>query len=422
MATVTPTLRTDKANSDGHYVIRLRFADAYRTLYQSLGVSIPKRHWNALSGRVRKGHPHTDAINALIQQRLNDVEDERLRLLRAGELVTAEALKRAIAPNRVEKSGCFLAYARELIDSLETTNFSRYKKERTIFRKLEEFAGKRLPFDRVTPEFLVSFEKHLAGLGNKASTIQTNMKPIRAHFRRAMREGIVPRQADPFFSYTPPKASRADRHRLTETELSRIEALDLGETGPDAPLIARVRDTFLFSVYTAGMRFADVCQLRCRNIRVPESATPAGDEAPWILSYTMGKNDKPVSLILIAKARRIAASYLIRPDGKPKGKDDFLFPMLQGRSLATARDERNAISSENALTNKYLKKIARAANVEGNLSFHVARHSFAEIARRKGWDVYAISKALAHGDLSITEGYMAGFDSELVDSKMRELF
>ena len=58
------------------------------------------------------------------------------------------------------------------------------------------------------------------------------MKVIRTHFRRAMKDGVVSRDADPFFAYSPPKAKRVERHKLTEAELARLEGLDLGERWP----------------------------------------------------------------------------------------------------------------------------------------------------------------------------------------------
>ena len=96
--------------------------------------------------------------------------------------------------------------------------------------------------------------------------------------------------------------------------------------------------------------------------------------------------------------------------------------MLEIGDLADPKAEWNAIGKQNALVNKYLRKLAEQAEVGGTLSFHVARHSFADLARRRGWDVYAISKALAHSGLAITERYLAGFDGELVDARMDELF
>ncbi|MEL6705360.1 MAG: site-specific integrase, partial [Bacteroidota bacterium] len=178
-------------------------------------------------------------------------------------------------------------------------------------------------------------------------------------------------------------------------------------------------DYFLFSLYTAGARFADVARLRVENI--VEDVTE-DEERVLRLTYTMGKTGKRASVKLIAQARRIVRLYLDRGDGKLKASTDFLFPMLEEGDLDDPKGAWNAIGKQNALVNKYLRKLADMADVDGKLSFHVARHSFADLARRRGWDVYSISKALAHSGLAVTENYFARDDVQLVDGKMDELF
>jgi len=56
------------------------------------------------------------------------------------------------------------------------------------------------------------------------------------------------------------------------------------------------------------------------------------------------------------------------------------------------------------------------------LTFHQSRHSWADYARREGWDVYKISKALGHTDLKATEHYLKNLDTEFIDDAMEGLF
>lgn len=53
---------------------------------------------------------------------------------------------------------------------------------------------------------------------------------------------------------------------------------------------------------------------------------------------------------------------------------------------------------------------------------HIARHSFANIARQKNANVYDISKALGHSNLKITETYLAKFDTTSQDATMKQVF
>ena len=54
--------------------------------------------------------------------------------------------------------------------------------------------------------------------------------------------------------------------------------------------------------------------------------------------------------------------------------------------------------------------------------FHIARHSFANIARQKNANVYDISNALGHSDIKITETYLSQFDYQSQDKTMAMVF
>ena len=53
---------------------------------------------------------------------------------------------------------------------------------------------------------------------------------------------------------------------------------------------------------------------------------------------------------------------------------------------------------------------------------HIARHSFANIARQRNANVYDISKALGHSNLKITETYLSKFDTTSQDATMKQVF
>ena len=452
MAKASAVLWTHKTDVQGRHPIWLRFTDSRRTLYLSLRVAVAPRFWNENSPTrpVRKGHPHADEINALIAARLAAAESERLRLLTAGEPETAEALKAALTVQKPEADPCFLRYVEEFLVGVEKAgNVQRVDKERGVtfklrawlasvpsgtalraLKKLEREAAEkkaaavRLPFSRLTSALLRDYTAYLLGdLGNSASTVQSNMNVIRLHARRAMRDGLLARDADPFFNYSPPRAARVERARLTLEEIDRIEGLDLGARGPSGPLAARVRDAFLFALYAAGVRFGDLARLRVRDVQ------PAPDGSGTLrLAYTAGKTGKRTSAPLVGQAVRIVTPYLVGMDGEPKKPDAYLFPILDRRpdgpvyDLSTPRGMDRAVASQNALHNKTLKRIAKLAEVRAPLSMHVARHSFADLARRGGWSVYDVKQALRHSSVAITEKYLAGFDSEALDARIGALF
>lgn len=426
MAKVTPVLWTHKLNRDGHAPIRLRFSDTRRDLYASIGVAVHPRHWNAAALRVRRSHPDYEEINALIVGRLAVAEKARLALLNGGQTVTAEALKSAVAPTGTRgRPSCFLLYVETFLDDLEAAGkIARVRRERVVVGKLRAYAtprGGKLPFDALTPAFLRGFEGYLvAKKGNKASTVHANLGTVKNHYRRAIREGLVSRESDPFHAYTLPQVERPERAKLSDAELAAIESLDLGERGPNGTLLARVRDTFLFALYASGTRFGDVARLRRRDITEEDGGLRLG--------FTAGKTGKRSGVLLPEPAVAVLAPYLVHADGTPKAPDDFLFPILStgpaGKpyDLATPKGMHAAVSSQNTVHNKYLKEIARLAEVRCTLTMHVARHSFADLARRRGWSLYDISKALRHSSVVMTERYLAASDSDALDEEIRKLF
>ena len=232
MATVRPVLWTHKTSPRGHHPIRLRFADASRSLYHSIGVYLHRRHWNERAERVRKTHDLHEEINELIETKLNAAERERLRLLKLGEIPTAEALKAAVVGKG--HTDCFLAYAEGFLEGVERQgNVQRARKERAVLSKLEAFAGRPLPFRRLTPALLDRWTLWLmTEKGNKASTVAAGISVLRLHYRRAVRHGIVNAADSPFPNYKPPKIAKPERAKLTAAQVSAIEALDLGPAGP----------------------------------------------------------------------------------------------------------------------------------------------------------------------------------------------
>ncbi|GAB5518818.1 MAG: hypothetical protein RhofKO_10690 [Rhodothermales bacterium] len=132
----------------------------------------------------------------------------------------------------------------------------------------------------------------------------------------------------------------------------------------------------------------------------------------------MNKTGARISNPLPPQALAMAERY-----AESKTDADFLFPHLKTGEDMDANVLRRRISSRNALTNKYLKMVAQRAGLEPDgFSMHVARHSFADYARTKSPNLYAISKTLGHANLKITETYLRSFDQQAVDALGAELW
>ncbi|MEM9664639.1 MAG: site-specific integrase [Bacteroidota bacterium] len=410
MATVTPILRTSKKDRQGRCPIWLRISDRDGTRYLSLGkeAKVLPSQWNDRQRRVRKGHPHAALINRLLEVRLDEAQAEMLRLKIEREEATASHLKEKLTPG-VDRSD-FFAYAEHYVDQLRREgNVRRERRLKGMLSKLEAVTGRPLPFGKLTVGVLNDFQSHcVTELGNKQSSIAANLSDIRALVNRAVKEGVVDAGDNPFSRFSIKRGPRTERARLSFEEIQRLEALDV-EAGT---LSWHVRNLFLFAFYSAGIRFGDAVTMKAGRVLEHDDGTPDR------LLFQAGKTGKRHSIKITPPARRILDCYLT-PD---KTESDFIFPLLDGYDVSTPRKLTNAISSRNALVNRYLKDMANAAGISKQISTHVARHSFADAARAAGWNLFDISKALGHSKLEITQRYLASFDAASVDAGMDELF
>jgi integrase len=106
-------------------------------------------------------------------------------------------------------------------------------------------------------------------------------------------------------------------------------------------------------------------------------------------------------------------------DAFNKNPGDYLLPLLhRGRDYSTPTKLSGGIASKNTIVNKNLKILADMIGFDGKLTFHIARHSFADISRKKGVNVYDISKLLGHSSISITEQYLRSIDPETFDEAL----
>lgn len=62
--------------------------------------------------------------------------------------------------------------------------------------------------------------------------------------------------------------------------------------------------------------------------------------------------------------------------------------------------------------------------INKTISSQIARHSFADVAGKKGIELYDISIALGHSSLRVivTEQYSATFDDNSLDNAMDKIF
>jgi integrase len=175
-----------------------------------------------------------------------------------------------------------------------------------------------------------------------------------------------------------------NRGFLTDEEILKIANKDFG-----IGRLELVRDVFVFSCFT-GLAYIDVYNLAPENI-----VTLNGKQ--WIMTKRQ-KTSVETNVLLLDIPKSIIAKY----SGKTY-RDGKLFPMLTNQKL-----------------NSYLKEIADICGIKKNLTFHLARHTFATMSLSKGVPIESVSKMLGHTNIKTTQLY-ARITNKKIEHDMDEL-
>jgi integrase len=393
--TVKLLLRESKQRSDGTAPVYLRVTAHRKSRYKSTGIRIQPKHWNKGRQRVRKSHELHAAYNDKL--RAIRIEAEQAAL----QADTAEAVKAQLEG----KSGSLTSYFELFIESKRRKDeFWQRKKYQTTLNKLQAALGRdAIDWRDFARETLERFEQYCRDeRKNAVNTVRKELQRLRTFTRQAVKDGVIDGGDDPFHAYDLPQRQPPDRRRLTLQEIRKLEAADLPE-GSDR---AMARDAFLLSFYGGGIRFGDLCRLRPEHVEGGR------------LRYRMMKTGNPVDLPLPPQARKIVERWAGGHD-RP-----FIFPMLEEGDTKDPVELRRRIASHLTRFNQRIKEVAGEAEIENpdEVTSHVARHSFADHARRRSSDLYAVSKALGHSSLEQTQSYLNDFDREATDQLANEMW
>lgn len=410
MATSFHLYLKNRKKQNGEYPIYLRITNNRKHKYVSTGLSVLEKDWNpeAKPGRwVRRSHDNYKTLNEALELKVKEARRVQTELSRNGH-ETAKAIRERL---KNTQQADFFALGDELLEELEANKkFYASKTLKVVLGKLENFEGERsLPLKRIDAVYFEKFEQFLkTEYENGDSTINKNFEPIRKIIQRALKSHLMAN--DPFREYDVPTRSRAKKKtKLSFEQIQDIEKLELEPGSWEW----HVRNAFLFSFYSGGIRFGDICCLKWENVKNGK------------LSYQMNKNEKPFSTELNDYQKEILSRY-------SGALNEFIFPFLNNhKDYSDPVELRRDISSNNVLVNGKkekdketgLKLIAKMAGIDENVSFHVSRHSFAQYAvSEKGLDVYELMQTLRHSKIETTQSYLKSLNEELADKAMKKVF
>lgn len=354
----------------------------------SLKRAISVTCWDTKTKRANWRSPEGKSLNQYLDKVYANLLECHKQLLEESKFITAQAIKaRFLGEDDRHKTLMELvAYHNENMKSiLKSGTLKNYY---TTEKYLKRFLANKLKTNdiflkQLSYKFIIDFEQFLRNGKsiNRAQPLQNNgvmkhLERLKKMSKLAMRLEWIDK--DPFIRFSL-KFKKKERTYLSQMELQIIETTEISKKAHQI-----TRDIFVFACYT-GLSYIDVKLLSDKNI------VRGIDGNYWIFSKRE-KTGEALKIPLMNKALDILREY----------KDQYL------------KDEGLLPIYSNQKMNQYLKEIAKELKIRKNLSFHVARHTFATtVTLTNGVPIETVSKLLGHTKLSTTQLYAKVLEQKL---------
>jgi len=246
-----------------------------------------------------------------------------------------------------------------------------------------------IPFEGFNSDIVLEYEAYLKARNLSLNTISFYMRILRAVYNRAVEKGFA-------------EASNPFKHVYTGIEKTIKRAIDIKSIKKIKDLVLSnyyldfSRDMFLFSFYTRGMSFVDMCYLKKSDLK------------QGVLSYRRHKTGQLLQIRWEKPMQEIVCKY--NTTDSP-----YLLPIIRKVGINERKQYNNALH----LINHKLKEIANMIGLSANLTLYTSRHSWASIAQSKNIPIAIISEGMGHDNEKTTQIYLNSLDKTIVDNANR---
>lgn len=288
-----------------------------------------------------------------------------------------------------------LAFMNQVAKELQMGgNYGTAHVYRSSLNAIIMYHGKRdFTFDKVTPEWLKSFEIHLRGRGCSWNTVSTYLRTFRAVYNRAveLRKALyVPHLFRSVYTGT-----RADRKRALDN--GDVKKMFAGLQSPvSVPALRRTQELFTLMFLLRGLPFVDLAYLRKSDLH--------GN----VITYRRRKTGRSLSVTLTTEAMGLLKKYMNRDTSSP-----YLFSVLKSGegTLEAYREYQLALRA----FNRRLMLLGKLLGLDDKLSSYTARHTWATTAYYCEVHPGIISEAMGHSSITVTETYLKPFHNRKID-------
>lgn len=356
----------------------------------STGLEIMPDDWDNQSGTAKGQSKESNSINKQIDKFRNKISSHYNNMVNNSGYITAEALKNALRGIGINRNTLMQEFA-ELLDEKQRSigiriTESTFPVYTNAYRHMKEFLQEKynltdIPFGKIDTPFVEAYFHYLKiDLKMTARTVKTNMNPFRQAVVRACNKGVL--RQNPFFDFVPERVI-PKRPWLSNDEIQRIMQAKL-----KLATWRFTRDMFIFSTFT-GIAIIDLRNLKHSNIQEME------DGSQWII-LDRQKTETTSYIPLLDIPKQILERYR---DTEFAGTDGKVFTLQTHVNM-----------------NWQLKRIAKAADIDKRLTFHMSRFSFATtVCLTQGVPIESLSQMMGHLSIKTTQIY-----AEVTRTKINE--
>ncbi|MDT0607032.1 site-specific integrase [Croceitalea rosinachiae] len=337
-------------------------------------------NWDIFRCRAKETDPNLILLNTYLDDVYAEVLNAHKQLHSERKVISAKGIKLRYFGEDEERMTLMKAveyHNQNINNELRAGTLKNYYSTENYLREFlqEKHKTDDIYLVQLNYRFIVNFENYIRTYKPKKERRTCTNNGVMKHLSRLMKiinmsirmEWL---EKNPFANFKL-RFVKNERDYLTERELELLEETSFIPIG-----LQRVKDIFLFSCYT-GLSFIDIKELNCNQILV------GIDGNKWIHTKRT-KTNELLKIPLLPKAKEILDKY--ENEIEPTGE---LLPVYS-----------------NQKTNKILKEIAKTCGIHKNITFHVARHTFATtITLSNGVPIETVSKLLGHTKLTTTQIY-----------------
>lgn len=347
-------------------------------------LDVSPSQWDTKAGKAIGKSKESMEVNNFLDELKGSLHKTYHELKRREIQVTAEKVKNEFLGVNLQCLSLLSLFQKHNDDVLSLIGISKskatYQKYEVTRKHLEAFIRTKyhlsdISIKEINHMFLTDFEVFLK---TACKCGENTTAKFMQFFKRiiiiAKNNGWI--TSDPFANYKI-RLKKVDRGYLTQEEIGAIMQKKFS-----TKRLEQVRDIFVFSCF-CGLAYIDVKKLRQENIRT------SFDGNLWIMGKRE-KTDVSFTIPLLEIPKSILDKY------KGTLPNNMILPVPSNQKM-----------------NAYLKEIGDLCGINKEISFHLARHSFATLTLSKGVSIESVSKMLGHTNIKTTQIYARITDAKI---------